>query len=595
MKRRRLIWKLYPSFVFISLTALISVTLIACLSFRSFYYQQKESELSSKANLVRTQFLELIKNEHYDKIQEICERSGKSASTRLTVMLTSGQVIGDSEKDPSDMDNHLDRPEIRTALGTKHQGVATRYSHTLKEDLMYLAVPLFSENQIVGLVRVSIPLIGIQSALWSIYYRILIGLFVLLFFVAGLSWFVSRKLSRPLEMMKVQAEKIAEGDLSRKINLHPSEPQEAFDLANAMNKISVQLKQKMDEILASKNEQEAVYSSILEGIIALNREGKIVHLNKAAHHILGIDKISAKTINNEDTIRNAELQGFMKTALQKNEPFENDIVIQNGETRYLYVYSSPMMDTKGHQIGVVVVINDLTKLRELENHRREFVANVSHELKTPLTSIQGFSETLLNPSVTDPNERKEFLKIIHNHASRLGAIIEDLLSLSKIEKESTQKEIALTDEWIKPTLESAMELCQTKADQRNTRFRLRCPDDIRARINRPLFEQAMVNLFDNAIKYGKVGGEIQIEVETTPSAVCISVADQGVGISKEHLPRLFERFYRVDKARSRTMGGTGLGLSIVKHIALAHQGSVDVQSTIGKGSQFSFTIPISSS
>ncbi len=591
MKPRRLIWKLYPSFVFISLASLIAVTLIACLSFRSFYYHQKELDLSARAHLVKEQFLNLINEKQYLEIQNLSKRSGKGSLTRLTVLLPSGQVLGDSEKDPSEMDNHKNRPEIQAVFENKKQGIAIRYSHTLKEELMYFALPLISEHKIQGVLRVAIPLTGVQNALWRIYYRVFVGFLILLILVASVSWMISRKLSRPLEMMKRQAEHIAEGDFSKKISLHPSAPQESFDLANAMNKITGQLTQRMEEILKAKNEQEAVFSSISEGIIAIDRNEKIIHFNQAACKILSIQGTGNKSLGIEEQIRNHALQQFINFSLNNDGPCEKELELQNGETRLLHIQSSPLLDSKGEQLGIVLVIQDLTKIRTLENHRREFVANVSHELRTPLTSIQGFSETLLNPTVSDANERDEFLKIIHDHASRLGAIIDDLLSLSEIEKESS-KEIEMTEAFLKPPIESAISLCQTKAKEGHTRFHLNCPEEIRIKMNAALLEQALVNLLVNSIKYGKDGGEIQVSVKTRDSVVIISVTDQGIGIAQEHLPRLFERFYRVDKARSRTLGGTGLGLSIVKHIAQAHHGKVDVQSTVGKGSTFSMILPV---
>ena len=289
--------------------------------------------------------------------------------------------------------------------------------------------------------------------------------------------------------------------------------------------------------------------------------------------------------------RNVDLQNFIKSALATHELIEMDIVLYADGEHILNLRGTMLRDGEGHRMGALIVLDDVTRLRKLENIRRDFVANVSHELKTPITAIKGFSETLRTGDVIDPVDAKRFLEIIDKNANRLESIVEDLLSLSKIEREEERKEIILEEGSIKEVVKSAMKLYQTKAKEKKIEMDLKCDEDIRAHINAPLLELAVGNLLDNAIKYSNSGSDVLSAAVQTEKEVIIQIQDHGIGIAREHLPRLFERFYRVDKARSRKMGGTGLGLALVKHIVQAHGGQVSVESTLGKGSTVTISLP----
>jgi len=590
MKRRPLFWKLYPSFVFISFVSLLAVTVIACLSFKTFHYQQRELDLEVRAKLIQEEFARLIQNEKFEEVQYRAEKLGEDSNTRITIVLPSGKVIGDSKKKPLNMDNHRERPEISEALRVG-RGISVRYGTTLKKESMYFAMPIKSSKIVLGIIRTSRPLIAIEEALWDIYTQIAFGFFIFIILIAIASWWVSESMSRPLELMKVQAELIAQGDFSKRVRLNPSDPSELDSLAQAINEIAIQLNQRIETVLNQKNEQEAVFSSMLEGVIAIDTNERILRINSAACQILDISEKRVEDLAVQEVIRNAELQNLVLFSLKQDVPIGQEIKIQQEKGPYLFIQSAPLLDIQKKKCGVVVVINDITKLKQLETHRKEFVANVSHELRTPLTTIQGFAETLLNPAVSDQQEKDEFIKIIHKQATRLGTILEDLLMLSRLEKEDEGREIELDPQKIKPTLESAISLCQSRASERKINIELTCDDDCTVKHNAPLIEQAIVNLLDNAIKYSNSESQISLGVRSTDKGITMTVSDQGSGIAKAHLPRLFERFYRVDKARSRKMGGTGLGLSIVKHISQAHGGSVEVKSTINQGSIFSIHLP----
>ena len=293
----------------------------------------------------------------------------------------------------------------------------------------------------------------------------------------------------------------------------------------------------------------------------------------------------------QEIIRNSDLRRLAELALASEQSVEDDIVLRGHQDRILQVCGTSLRDLKGRSIGAVLVLHDVTHYRHLENVRRDFVANVSHELKTPIASIKGFVETLLDGASENPEDAKRFLRIVAKQADRLNQIIEDLLSLSKIEQSEEQANLPLEEAGIKDILDAAVNDCLAPAAERRIRINVSCDTDLLANINARLLEQAVVNLLDNAIKYSEPGEEVLITARALANEVLISVTDHGCGIDRDHLPRLFERFYRADKARSRKLGGTGLGLAIVKHIVQAHRGRVSVQSTPGKGSTFTIHLP----
>jgi two-component system phosphate regulon sensor histidine kinase PhoR len=314
-------------------------------------------------------------------------------------------------------------------------------------------------------------------------------------------------------------------------------------------------------------------------------------MNQAAGKMFDCDPSQATGRHIQEVIRNLALQRFVVRALSSGKAVEDDFIVYRNDERVLNVCCSPLFDASNRQIGSLLVMNDVTQLRHLENVRSDFVANVSHEIKTPLTAIKGFVETLQQGSVDRPEEQERFLDIVLRHVNRLNAILEDLLSLSRIEQEKDQKEIELESGSIKEVVQTAVQVCQTKAAAKNIEVKLDCPDEITTRIDATLLEQALVNLIDNAIKYSDQNSTVQIQACRQDAEVLIHITDQGPGIHRRHLPRLFERFYRIDKARSRKLGGTGLGLAIVKHIIQAHGGHVAVDSTLGKGSTFTIHLP----
>jgi two-component system phosphate regulon sensor histidine kinase PhoR len=290
-------------------------------------------------------------------------------------------------------------------------------------------------------------------------------------------------------------------------------------------------------------------------------------------------------------IRLSELQRFVVVALSSEEPVEKGLVLYGEAERIVRAHGTPLRDAEGKREGVLIVLNDVTHLAKLENIRKDFVANVSHEIKTPITAIKGFVETLQEGQSQDPEDVRRFLGIVHRHVDRLEAIVEDLLTLSRIEKEAETEEITLEEHSVRKVLVKAVQACENKAQVKKIHLELECSEDLKGRINPPLLEQAVVNLIDNAINYSEEGKSVTIRAQENAQEILIQVEDQGSGIERRHLERIFERFYRVDKSRSRKLGGTGLGLSIVKHILEAHGGRVSVESQPGRGSTFTLHLP----
>jgi two-component system phosphate regulon sensor histidine kinase PhoR len=587
-RRKRLIWQLFPSYLLITLLSLLAVSWYASSSLRHFFLERTAADLKTRALLVEKQIAAHLTPLDAAAVDAICKEIGKHSATRITVILPSGQVIGDSRETPQLMDNHAGRPEIASALKGE-TGMSRRYSKTLMQRMMYVAIPLKKEQTTSGVIRIALPTISIDRELRSIQIKIALGGLLIALIAAGISLLISRRISRPIEEMKKGADHFAEGDLTHRLTAPDSE--ELASLAEALNQMAAQLDRRIETIMSQRNELETVLASMLEGVIAIDNEERIINLNSAAAGLFDSKPENCRDRNLQEVIRNSALQQFVRQSIISQVPKEDDISLYHNGEKTLHLHSSPLLDANKERIGTLVVFNDVTHLRRLENMRRDFVANVSHEIKTPLTAIKGFVETLHQGGVDNPEEAKRFLGIIQKHVDRLSSIVEDLLSLSRIEQEDEVKTIKLEEGFIKDVFRSAILICRPKAEEKNITVISLCDEPISARFDAMLLEQAVVNLLDNGIKYSEPERTIYLKAERDNSEIKISVVDQGLGIAKKHLPRLFERFYRVDKARSRKMGGTGLGLAIVKHIAQAHGGSVSVESTLGQGSTFTIHLP----
>jgi two-component system phosphate regulon sensor histidine kinase PhoR len=588
MKKRRLIWQLFPLLWIIIILSLLAVTIFFWQTFKDFHVEQTSADLLVRANLVRSQTTNALIRGEYNRIDSLCKQLGYEIDTRITIVLPSGKVVADSQEDPGKMDNHAKRSEIMEAL-SGGVGVSTRYSYTVHKNLMYVAIPLMQNGNIVGVVRTSRTVASINEALGGIYLKVALGALMVVILIAIASIFTIRRVSSPLEQMRKIANRFSDGELSLRLQEHDS--LEIGGLSEAMNHMAAQLNERIQIILRQRNEQEAFLSSMVEAVLAVDLKERVIDLNRAAESILDVEGKQVRGLYIHEVVRSTDFLGFVKKVLVAESPAEEEFSLEENGEKYLQAHGTALRDANENHIGAVIVLNDITRLRRLENLRRDFVANVSHELRTPITSIKGFVETLIEGRVKNPEDKAHFLNTILKQSDRLNAIVEDLLNLSTIEQESEKREIALLPGSIKDVLHSSIQSTETKAREKNIRVALLSDEDIAANINGELLEQAVNNLIDNAINYSEPGSTTEVSVVQKESYIVINVKDYGCGIEARHLPRLFERFYRVDKARSRKLGGTGLGLAIVKHIAQAHGGFASVESEPGKGSTFSTHLP----
>ena len=605
MRSKKLIWHIFPINLCITLGAIYLVTWFGSVTLQNFYHTQKTQALEDRARLIEGQVSDFLSSRREKELEEFCRMAGRKSSTRITVILPSGTVVADSNEDAARMENHGDRSEIISALnGTT--GSSIRFSATLAKKMLYVAIPLYPgiENanerkaDPFGVLRLSFDVSSIDEILEGVQLKIVFGAIILAMIAAAGTMVVAHRISRPLERMKDGAERFALGDFKKPLVATDDMSLEVRALSESMNRMARQLEERFNTILQQRNEQNAVLSSMLEAVIVVDTNEKIVGINKAASKLFNIRSQDAAGKSIQEVIRNIQLQAMVREILASDTAVVDEVVVnKSGSEFFLQTNGVKLFNNTGECFGALMVMNDVTRLRRLENVRRDFVANVSHELKTPVTSIKGYAETILDSALEDADQTKKFLEIIVRQSNQLHAIVDDLLSLSKIEQDTDKEGIVLTRGKVKYVLNAAVQVCSLKAKEKDISLNIDCPEDLEVAMDSTLMEQAVANLVINAVKYSDPGSQVKIwgyEIDQDDKEMlAISVQDYGVGIGKEHLPRLFERFYRSDKARSRKLGGTGLGLAIVKHIAQAHNGTVSVESEIGKGSVFTILLPVS--
>jgi len=587
MPRRRILWFVLPWYLVIILISLVVVGVYSTRAVREFHLETTTQYLEARA-LLFDRLLESHGMGSASAVDSLCKDLGAAIGTRITVILPGGRVIGDSESDPARMENHGDRPEIVEALAGS-TGSSLRYSETLREDFLYIAVPIRRGPTIEGVVRTSLPLTGLNANLRRLYLRITLAGILVAAAAVIVSAAAARRISRPVEEIRRGVEHFSRGDLAYRVPAHRTA--EIGGLAQGINEMAERLEDRIETIERQRSEQEAVFAAMVEGLVLVDPDERIIRMNPAAARILGADIGRAEGKSIQEIVRNPYLLGFVDRALQTGGPVEDDFILRtpSGE-RSMQAHGVPLGGPDGCCRGAVVVLNDVTHLRSLEDLRRDFVANVSHELRTPITSIKGFVETLLDGALHDPSDAVHFLGIIGRQADRMNNIIEDLLLLSGIEG-SVEEGIRLEPGSVRRVLDEAAQICGPRAAEKKIAIEIECPPDLTAHMNEALLEQAVVNLLDNAIKYSEKGQPIRMRAAQLEREAVIEVIDRGCGIEAKAIPRLFERFFRVDKARSRKLGGTGLGLAIVKHIMQAHDGTVTVASAPGEGSTFALHLP----
>jgi len=587
MSNRRLLSHLFPSYGAIAALAVLFVGWVALGQAEKTGLSAIQHELRASADFLDQQLGPEIPADRRDFVR-MCRQFDQATLTRVTLLLADGKVDFDTDNRPDELEQQSRRAEIQAALeGTPR--VETRYHAALDGRVMYQAVPVLRQDRVAGVLYLSRSLAPLDSALARMQALMLAVGVAAVCLAALLAWRASRGIARPLAELAHAEQRITSGELAARVAV--PDARELADLAERFNRMAEVLQQRIGVLVQNNNEQKAVLASMAEGVLAVDTRERVISMNTAARRLLSLERTQAQGQPLREVVRNADLTRFVTRALVSAEPVQADVLLLGDRQRVMQAHGSALHDSENRAIGAVIVLNDVTDFRRLEHIRRDFVANVSHELKTPITSIKGFVETLLDGASQDPVDAERFLRIIAKQADRLHAIIEDLLSLSKIEQREDSEDIVLEAAPLGGVLDAAAQTCSAAAADRNVAVVVACDDNLRAEINPVLLEQAVVNLLDNAIKYSEAGREVRVTAVDGGDDVVIHVADRGYGIAEEHLSRIFERFYRVDRARSRKLGGTGLGLAIVKHIVQAHHGRVSVDSTLGVGSTFTIHLP----
>lgn len=524
------------------------------------------------------------------QMDRLAETYGQALDARVTLVAADGTVLGDSESDPRTMENHADRPEFQQALEeTGIVGESVRYSATVDKRLMYIALPVVQNGEVVGVVRVSMSLEHIHESIRQIGLSLALGLLVLLLVAALVSSRLARGITRPIEEMTRLARGITRGEFNRDA-VHVKSRDELGQLARAIHHMSISLQRQLGTIRESEGRLKSVIETMPSGLLLVDAEGKIMLVNPAIEHMLGVKGTEITGKSYTQFAHSYDLGHLIEKCVASRSNIREEIHLFLPEERILEASLSPIIGDEQHIAGVVIVLHDITAIRRLEKMRSEFVANVSHEIKTPVTSVIGFAETLLDGAMEDEETCRSFLQIIYEESQRLHRLIGDILDLSKIESRELPLQIEKFD--ISRLVRSTADTLNGQAEKKDQTLNLDLPDVLEVDGDIDRIRQIVVNLLSNAIAYTPGGGRIDVTVASEAGRWRLEVADTGVGIPEKDLPRIFERFYRVDKARSRESGGTGLGLAIVKHLVDALHGSIEVNSRVGEGTTFKLTFPL---
>jgi two-component system phosphate regulon sensor histidine kinase PhoR len=509
-----------------------------------------------------------------------------ASGVRVTVVTSDGLVLADSQSDPSTMENHAGRPEIRDALA-KGEGQSIRHSVTINRNLLYYAVRLSIAGAPPVVLRFALPLQTVDEELWGFRRRLWLASLVMLLVTGLASLLISRSFSARVDRLTKFSHRVAEGDF------RPIEADRSGDameaLAVSLNETAARLDRSIRTLTEERNLSSAILGSMVEGVAVVNASERLLFANPGFAEILGLDVPPQSGSALVEVVRQTELLEAVRRVLKGEPRVEAEIV--TGTLRQHFFAVTVASVRAAETSGAVLVLHDVTDLRKLERVRRDFVANVSHEFKTPLTAIQGFAETLLAGALDDPQNRVRFLEIILEHSRRLARLTDDLLRLSQMDADRLGLEIRRVG--VSQFVESCVETAQRPASERDLRVSVNLSNrlpDIAA--DRRRLAEVLQNLLDNAIQYTPPGGQIMLSASAEGSEVTFTVSDTGIGIPQTDQPRIFERFYRVDVARSREVGGTGLGLAIAKHLVEVHGGRIWVESEVGQGSQFHFTVPV---
>ncbi|MGB9404812.1 MAG: ATP-binding protein [Candidatus Acidiferrales bacterium] len=625
--RAKLFWKLGLTYLFLLLAALVIVDFYAARILRKDYLNSAEAQLASLEKLAQSRPPQI------DNIPALREWAAwmSESGARVTVIASDGLVLADSAEDPATVENDSGGPEVQQAFASG-EGESVRRSATLNRDLVYRAVRYLPPAGLPVVIRMAVPLAELNESLAAVRRRLVAISLLILILGGGASLIFSRSLAARIDRLKDFSRRVAAGDF-RPLPREDAED-EVTDLARALNQTAVRLDGTIHSLIEERNRSSAILRSMSEGVAVIDAKERVIFCNRAFAEILNLDAARCEGKPLLELVRQVELLDLARRALQGGDNLAGDLTLGTVSPRSFAITAAPIsalepspngagqsseaqssaaagtLPTTAPQgspqtaapaagsaaspelrHGAVVVLHDITELRRLERVRQDFVANVSHEFKTPLTAIQGFAETLLGGALEDEKNNRRFLEIIRDHAMRLSRLTDDLLKLARIE--AGKLEVQFQAVPLAELIEGCAATTLLKASHRSLSLDIDYPPQLPAvRGDAGLLREVLQNLLDNAVQYTPPGGRVELRAEARANEAVITVADSGIGIPLADQERIFERFYRVDAARSREVGGTGLGLSIAKHIVEAHGGRMWVESTVGQGSQFHFSIPL---
>ena len=574
----------------VTLVGFVAVTMIVAglylnRALEAFALDTLEARLASIGRLLHDEARTLIsRGASPEDFHAFALRASRPTASRVTVIAADGRVLGDSDVAVEDLprvENHGKRPEVLAAL-SGGVGRDRRTSATIGASLLYVALPIADDQKVIGVIRVALPVSAVTSSYAAIHRVMVLGGLVALVVALGIGLFVARRVTKPVVQMQAIAHQMSEGDFTVRAPIRS--PDEIGRLGRALNGLAARLREKIDDLRREQAKATAILDGMIEGVIAVDARDVILLLNERARAMFGLDATRGGGKPFLEVIRNTELHEVFREARAAGEGSvsNREVRLANPVHRRVEVNAVPLR-LVGDEIGVVMVLHDVTELRRLEQVRTEFVANVSHELRTPLTAIQGYLETLLGGALEEQDNARRFLEIVFRHTERLGRLLNDLTDLSNIELGRVSLKLAPTR--LDETVDAVLAIMGPKAKRGKVALKSQLPRDLPPVLaDRDRLVQILLNLVDNAVKYTPEGGRVTVRAHDPADAhVEIDVVDTGIGIPPGDLPRITERFYRVDKARSRELGGTGLGLAIVKHLVFAHSGLLRIESEPGRG------------
>jgi two-component system phosphate regulon sensor histidine kinase PhoR len=572
--RNSLFSKVFGGYLLIICILLLLVPLISFKLIRTYYVNTLTENLKNIAITTSPQIVTFLDGRHHIELDAFLKNLKDKINARITVVDKEGTVLADTEKDPSTMENHNIRPEVIDALSSG-VGKSMRLSVTLEEEMLYVAIPIEQNSKVLGVVRMSIPLKQINSLLNDLQLRIIIAIGIITLLSIGIAFLLSRGLSKPVSTLVQAAKNLAKGDFHTRVYLQAGG--ELKELETSFNEMAGKMEGLFGSLSRRNEELDTIVSSIQEILLVLDKDGRIKLTNESFKKALDNEEVQDKFY--WEIMRCPDFSELIKKVMEERKNHIQEIEFRDKN----YLCSVTFLSSKEE---MVAVLYDITELKNLEQMKKDFVANMSHELRTPLTAIKGFVETL---EEEEEIKNTQYLEIIKRHTDRLMNIVNDLLVLSELEQ--TSRALVIEDVNLVSLAENILKVFEQGAKEKGIQLKLLAGEGLKTIQADPFkLEQMFINLLDNAIKYTEKG-KVSISLRQEDSKSIIEIQDTGIGIPGSHLPRIFERFYVVDKSRSKKLGGTGLGLSIVKHIVFLHGGTIDVESSQGTGTKFKIVLP----